>query len=678
MATIAPDQNQLNQQQQPNAGGGGQVINSTGGGGATGVQSGQTGAGGAAYSPARAPLTGQPNISQYLAANQGAGQQLSQGIQNNLQTQNQALNQQIGSYNQQLGSQYYNPLFQNLGQNAQNVTQTAFQNPQQLLDAYNAAKTQSSNQPLTDPAQQQALQNYNQFQQLASGGYNQNISDYGNTAQQYGYNLQNPLASIQQQAAGANTEMGRNQLLQNIAQPGYNLGEQGLDALFLGGTPGVANQLQQGLTNIANQAAQNVNAFNTTNQQQVAALQGLSASDKAAITNLFMNGIPGAASPASTNQYLQQLQSAPMTSQGTPQQPNITTPGQVNPATGLVNPIDRIPGLNAPAGPNYNQTGLNQIAANVQQEIQNALAAQPGILQNLQQAAAADPFYAATHPANYVAPGNFTAAQLNQLGLQDNLNAYGVNLGQYISATPLANLTSQGQAAAVASPDEFNRYQALNQLLGQATGTGTAQPSIFGNATTAAATPFNPVTFDTSAFNTAIAQGKQNAQTALQTDVQNVINSINNNPWMASELNYVMPNFTTNLMNDFKNNYVTDQFSQYIQQGINAINANSGGWPSSGGMQPKWVGADNSWLNQFNQSLGQNYTPLVSDILGTNENRPTFSGHLVPKGPNGSPVGLIPPPAPGQPASWNPSSNPLSAVGDALSGFANSIGFGGF
>lgn len=557
MATVAQfNQDQNQQQPGPNQGGSGQVINSTGGGGAAGVSSSTPGGAGA-YSPPRTPLAGGPNIQQYLQANQGAGQQLSQGIQNNVQSQAQGLNQQLSSYQNQL-SQQYNPLQQNLDSNAQTTTQSAFQNPQQLLDAYNASKTQSTNTPLTD-SQQQAANQYQQFQQLATGGYGQNIQDYGNAGTQYGYNLQNQLSGIQQSAQNANTEMGRNQLLQNaVGQPNYNIGQQSLDSLFLQAQPGVANQLQQNLGNISQQAGQNVSGFQSDVQSKLNALQGLSSQDQQQIQNLFTNG-------------------------------------------------------------NANNTGLNQITSNVQNEVQAALAAQPGVVQGFQQAAQAGPTYNTANGQQ--ALGQFTSAQLQQLGLNPDLNAWGVNLGQYMSSTPLSGLSTAGQNTAIAGSDEFNRYNALNQLLGGATGTGTAQQSIFGTNTQQSATPYNPVTFDTTGFNNAVAQ-QQKALTGA--DFTSEINQ----QFMPAAISHFYGDQSSNiegniaaalkagvnpntLYNDLSNSKYQSALGNSLSSEVSANGLNSGFTGMGTQSYSNALSGLKNWLTNT-------YNPAAYDFLGDN------------------------------------------------------------
>lgn len=541
MATVAQF-NQDQNQQNPNSGGSGQVLNSAGSDGSSGMLSGQSGSDGGgstpAYSQARAPLSGAPNIQQYLQANAGAGQKLSQGIQNNVQQQAQSLDKQVGSYQQQLQGQYQ-PLAQNLGESGQQNIQSAFQNPQQLLDAYNAAKTQSSNQPLSNDQQNQ-LNQYNQFQQLASQGYNPGIQSYGAASQQAGNTLQGGLSNIQQQAQLANTEMGRSRLLQNINQPNYNLGQQSLDSLLLQAQPGTANQLQQGLSGIASQAGQNVNAFNSDAQSKLAALHGLSSQNQQAIQNLFTSG----------------------------------------------------------------QGGMNDISGNVGNEVQAAIANQQAIMPGL-----------VTASKN----NSFTPEQLQQLGLQSGMHTWGVNADPFLSSTDLSGMSKEAQNAAVANPEEFGRYNALNNLLGTATGTNVAQPSIFGTATQQNG-PFNPANFDTTGFQNAI-NAKQNALqgTDFQNFVANKFNPALNNAYMTD----VVPEQAINKIQQMISNHALppEVMAQLKDPTFQAGLTNAASKRiSDAGLNQDFVGDTmnkyNSTLNVLQDWLNKTYNPAAGAALG--------------------------------------------------------------
>lgn len=402
MATLAQFEQDKNQQN-ATQGGTGQVLNSTAGGGATGVAS-TTPTG--AYNPPRTPLSGTPNIQQYLQANQGVGQRLAGGIESNVQRQAGNLQQDVNAYQQNLQKQYQ-PL-QQTEQQGQQVIQTAFQNPQQLLDAYNASKSQQPGQAIT-PDQQTSLQQYNQFQALnnpnQAGGLSQQIAGYGTSTQAAQNALQNQLSALQQQTGQANTEMGRANLLQStIGQPNYNMGQQTLDALFLQAQPGVTNQLRQNLGTIAGEAQQNVGGLSSDAQSKLAALQALSAQNQQQIQSQF-----GA--------------------------------------------------------------GLGDIAKNVQSEYtaaqQNAADVQKGFQDAFQ-------------------TGSYTPEQLKALGLQQGQQTWGLTGQDLMNAAGFqTNQLAQGPGglAQAATPEEFARYNALNQLAGGPA--GTMQSNIFGSATAA-------------------------------------------------------------------------------------------------------------------------------------------------------------------------------------------------
>ena len=446
MATIANQYDPNNPNQGQNAGGGGTVMPSTGGG-APSAGGGTPAAGGQSSGSSATPYQ-PPNVSQYLQANQGAGQQLTGGITKDVQNQANQLNNQVSNTSQQLNSQYQ-PLNQTLGSQGQQVIQSAFKDPQALLDSYNAAKTNSTSQPLSDQQQQQADQ-YNQFQQLNSGGYNGAIQSYGQAGSQAQNDLNNQYQNIAQQAGSATNEMGRNQLLQHaVGQGNYNQGEQTLDSLFLQGAPGQQNaqgnsnlqQLQQNLGGINQQANQAVQGFGQDINSKLAALQGLSSSDQSGIQNMFLNG-------------------------------------------------------------NDQGTGLNQIGANVAQEYATGQA---------NSAAQQASLGAGVKNAN-----TLTADQLQQLGLTGGTNTWGVNdLTPYLTNNAL---TSNAQTA---TPEEFARYNALNQLAG---GPNGLQTSIFGNATTAGG--YTPTSFDANAFNSAVAGKQGTLQGDMKTQAQNLYNSM--------------------------------------------------------------------------------------------------------------------------------------------------------
>lgn len=360
--------------------------------------------------PSRATPSGTPNIQSYLKANSQAGQQLAGGITNQAQQQANSFNTNLNNTNNQLNTKA-NPLQQNLGDNAKNLINTSFQNPQDLLK------------------QQDQL---SQFQKLRDQGYQSDINTLAGQAQSAKSQLQGQVNNLNQNAQNANTESGRFQLLRNtFGQPNYSQGQQKLDQLFLQAQPGANQQLNQNLTGISNQAKQNFGATTSNFQSKLNALNNLSAQNAGDIKT----------------------------------------------------------GLN---------TRLGDIGSNVNQEyadksntaLNNDLA--------LRQA---------------VASNKFTPEQLNQLGLAQGTQTWGLkgndllNAGQY-EFNPYA-AKDQGGAAQAATPEEFARYQALNQLAGN-----SAPQNIFGTSTEAGFNPFN--------YNTQSAKDKIESQhQALLSDFTN-------------------------------------------------------------------------------------------------------------------------------------------------------------
>lgn len=216
--------------------------------------------------------SGRPNIQQYLQANQGdqtkgilsAGQQLSNGIQNNAQKQANQVSQGVNQARQGFNAST-DPLAQNLGDNATNKIQTAFQDPSKLLQ------------------QQDQL---DEFKKLRDQGYNTDIQNAGNQFNTNQQALQTQAGQLGTAAQNANTETGRFQLLQNsFGQPNYSNGQQRLDQLFLQAQPGAARGLQQGLQGINNQVGQQVSGLNTEAQAKLNTLQNLSTQNAQAISN---------------------------------------------------------------------------------------------------------------------------------------------------------------------------------------------------------------------------------------------------------------------------------------------------------------------------------------------------------------------------------------------------------
>lgn len=518
MATVSNQYDPNDPDAQNQSGGSGTVLNSTGGDDAGG------GSGGSApAAPQRSTPSGAPNINQYLQANQGAGERLSSGIQSNVQNQANQIGQGVQSTNNKLNAQYQ-PLQQNLGANAQQTTQQAFQNPQALLDAYNAQKTAPANSTPLSQDQQNNVNQYNQFQKLNTGGYGQDIQNYGTTAQQASNQLQQQQSALAQRAGMAANESGRNQLLQQtVGQPGYNVGQQTLDSLFLQAQPGVANQLQQNLGNIANQSGQQVSGLTSDSQQRLAALKGLSGQDQQAIKNLFNNG-------------------------------------------------------------NASGTGLNQISSNVQNEYNNlatsAPSAQAGILASMKS-------------------NQYTPEQLNSLGLGQGQQTWGVDLSNYVANNPL-NPAATGGYAQAATPEEFARYNALNQLAG---GPNGLQSNMFGAATSAGG--YKPYQFDT--------------QRALQ-DINAKKASINADA--LSSLQKARP-----ALGQYEYGQLADQISAGLQSGkmnpieatqqINDLIASGNYYGQNGywdGYAPQAAWAKNAF-SPFTNYVQNEYSPAANSVL---------------------------------------------------------------
>lgn len=537
MATIANQYDPNDPNANQNTGGGGTVMPAT--------SSSAPASGGAGYNAGAGALnrptpSGTPNVQQYLNANQGAGQQLTQGITNTVQNQANQVNQGINQAQNTLNAQY-EPLQQNLGSGGQQTIQTAFKDPQSLLDSYNAAKSQTATSaPLTSDQQTGANQ-YNQFQNLNTGGYNQGIQNY-NTAGQQQYNqIQNQVGNLNQVTGSANNEMGRNQLLQQtVGQPNYNQGQQTLDALFLQGQPGGLNTLKNNLQGIQNGVNQNVNAATADTQSKLAALQGLSAQDQATIQNLFTNGGAGG-------------------------------------------------------------TGLNQIASNVGNEYTQAVQNATNTDQGLQTAFKSN---------------QYTPDQLKQLGLTPGQQTWGVDVaqaGQY-HLNPLAAAANGGNAQ-VATPEEFARYNALNQLAGGPTG---LQPNIFGSATTAGG--YNPVAFDTTALQNAINIKKTGLMGEKLTNAVNSIYPALGVPKSGASFGGIGtgPRYDTSSESTLANQLQSginagtltpDQANQYLQNAIN-------GWVSN---QHEDRNALNQLFQPFENYYQQEYLPAANAQIGTTD-----------------------------------------------------------
>lgn len=533
MATVA----QFNQDpNNPQQGGGGQVLNSTGSSGDT-----SGGAGGAPQTPYNAPraqLGGGTNIQQYLQANQGAGQKLASTIQGSVQNQANKIDQNVNTSQNQLQNAYQ-PLQQTEEQGQQTI-QTAFQDPQKLLNAYQASQNQASNQALTAD-QQQALQQYNQFQSYnnpnAGGGLNSQISNYGNQASQAQANLQAQQQNLQQQANSAATESGRFGLLRNaIGQPNYSTGQQSLDALFLQAQPGVANQLKQNLTGVADQTGQNIQGMGADTASKIAALQSLSGQNQQFLQNQF-------------------------------------------------------------------GSGLSDIAQNVGNEYAGLQTSAPA-----QQAAITQAFQ----------NNQFTPDQLSKLGLTANMQTWGLNPQQLMAAGGLSNNTllaaDQGGNAQAATPEEFARYNALNQLAGGGPNQ-QLQSSIFGSATQAGG--YNPVSFNTNSLQSAIDARKQ---AVTQSDLQNALTTI------GGGSRQVIPQIQAGL----QSGVMTPQMANDLIQGRYRTELNAyHNAEDNGGASVNW-NAVNAEMTPWNNYYNQEYLPASQAQLGgTAEQIPGLPGQNV-------------------------------------------------
>lgn len=222
-----------------------------------------------------------PNIQQYIKANIGAGNQLSQGIQANVGKQAGQFQQGVSGTqaNLQKGSE---PIASSLGQTGQNLIQTSFKNPQDIL---------------------QQKEQLSQFQKLRDQGYAGDIgalkTNIGN--QQAG--LQTQLSNLGQTTGLGGTESGRFQLLQNtLNQPNYTRGQQKLDQLFLQSQPNVAKGLQSGLQNINQQATGAYSNLDKATQAKLAELSGLSNQRASDVQSLFNKGTDTAGLEGDINQ----------------------------------------------------------------------------------------------------------------------------------------------------------------------------------------------------------------------------------------------------------------------------------------------------------------------------------------------------------------------------------------
>jgi len=543
MATVANPYDPNQEEEQPNQGGGGQVLSSSAGEESSGGGGSASTSGGSSASPQRTPLTGTPNIQQYLQANQGAGQRLAGGIQSNVQNQANQLGQNVNTSKSQLQSQSQ-PLQQNLEQGKQTI-QSAFQNPQQLLEAYNASKTQQPNQPLNQD-QQQNLQQYNQFQQLNSGGYNPAISQYGANVQQVGNELQSQLGNIQQQSNASKNETGRFGLLQKtVGQPNYNVGQQTLDSLFLQAQPGVAKQLQQNLGQIANQAGSQVSGLTSDSQARLAALQGLSAQNQQLIKNQFGNE-------------------------------------------------------------------LGNIGQNIQQEYGQLAQAIPQQQETLKQA---------------FTTNSFTPEQLSDLGFKPGDQTWGLTPQELMDAghfgTPALAEGAAGYAQA-ASPEEYARYQALNQLAGGSSG-NLLQGDKDILAGTSAAGGYKPFNFDIGTAQDQIKAKEQSYNKDALANLQsmNAEDSFRAGPVISRIYNHINEAMQNGTM-------TPQQANDYLQQSINSFSPTQDFYSGNG--YTRYRDYINNRFTPFTNYYNSKYAPAAASRIGMSD--PGDKAHQLPTDPN--------------------------------------------
>lgn len=253
-------------------------------------------------------------------------------------------------------------------------------------------------------------------------------------------------------------------------------------------------------------------------------------------------------------------------------------------------------------------TGINQIASNVGNEYTNAK----------ENAANTDLGLQSAFKSN-----KFTPEQLQQLGLTSGTQTWGVDLSQAggYKANPLA-AAEQGGYAQVATPEEFARYNALNQLAGGPTG---LQPNMFGSSTSAGG--YNPVSYDTNALNQAI-EARKNAVT--NTDFHNTVQGT-----QAALNNLSNSHFTnataSNFANQLNSAKTPEEANQMIQNYITSlknrgINNNMG---------------DYSALNPWSKYFAEEYTPAFNSQIGVSnpESSPLPPGGVAAAAGPGGPTG---------------------------------------
>lgn len=205
------------------------------------------------------------NLKQYVEANKPQSGQIAQGIGQQAEKEasgiRAGIQSQKGQFEQQAGQ-----LEQNLGEGAQPLIQSAFQDPQALLN------------------QQQQLE---QFQNLRTGGYGEQIGQLPANTQE----LQQQVQGLQQSADLSGGEAGRFGLLQKaFGTPTYSSGQQRLDQLLLQATPGVGRELQTQLSGIAQGVGQDLGAFGEQASARQQALSDLSSQRQQEIGSLLQTG----------------------------------------------------------------------------------------------------------------------------------------------------------------------------------------------------------------------------------------------------------------------------------------------------------------------------------------------------------------------------------------------------
>jgi len=205
------------------------------------------------------------NLQRYIQANIGAGQELAGGLRSDIEQRAEQARAGIGETRTRF-EQAASPLKRELGEEGQQAIETAFKDPQQLLQ------------------QQQQLE---QFQRLRDVGAQQQIGQLGVGTQELQRQQQGVARSVEQ----AGTEAGRFQLLQGaFGQPSYSRGQRRLDQLLLQAAPGATRGLQGQLRGTAQQLGQEVSGLGEELGARQQALQNLAQQRSQDIQQLFAGG----------------------------------------------------------------------------------------------------------------------------------------------------------------------------------------------------------------------------------------------------------------------------------------------------------------------------------------------------------------------------------------------------